>query len=205
MDLQSTQTVELIKALLQVQKEIRNPTKSLKNPFFKSSYAGLESVLIICRDILPENGITFIQAMMPIDGQDYLCTTLYHSSGQWIRSLSALRCKDPHDPQKFGSAVTYHRRYALMALLGIVGSDEDDDGNKATIPQPTGCEARASKVQIKKLLDLIGARTDILQKVVQFIEKQNGDCIHDLLDGDFEKIEKSVIGQLKVKAVSDDS
>jgi hypothetical protein len=69
-----------------------------------------------------------------IEGNSVLETTLYHTSGEWI---SGTQLVNPvkNDPQGLGSAITYARRYSLSAILGLV-SDDDDDANTATKPEP---------------------------------------------------------------------
>jgi hypothetical protein len=57
------------------------------------------------------------------------------ATGEKIGSVIGITCKDPNDPQKFGSALTYYRRYSLLALLGL--APEDDDGNAASQPART--------------------------------------------------------------------
>jgi hypothetical protein len=105
--------------------------KDSKNPFFNSSYASLHTILEAISDPLAEAGLTFTQ--FPV-GENGLCTIIAHAdSGEYIMSEYTMRpTKD--DPQGRGSAITYQRRYALGAVLGI-NIEEDDDANKASTPQ----------------------------------------------------------------------
>jgi len=123
---------QLAKALALAQKAMSNPKKGSKNPFFKSNYLNLPTVLELARDILPEYGLSFSQLIEVIGEKPYLTTVLMHQSGQWIKSIAPIICKDPNDPQKFGSSLTYMRRYSLQSMIGIVGNDEDDDGNRGS-------------------------------------------------------------------------
>jgi len=103
--------------------------KDKKNPFFKSSYADLASVFEAIRVPFAENGLAVTQTMELLDGfRQALVTTLLHCSGESIQSKMVL--PDIADPQKLGSAITYYRRYSLMAIAGIPA--EDDDGNAAS-------------------------------------------------------------------------
>jgi len=122
---------ELATALVAAQAEFGAVPKGSVNPFFKSKYAALPDVVSHATPILSKHGLAISQF---IDGEytegDALTTYLLHSSGQFISHTMRLHLvKD--DPQAQGSAVTYARRYAYMAALGLV-ADEDDDGNKAT-------------------------------------------------------------------------
>ena len=124
----SEQTNEISAALAKAQGEISNPAKEAQNPHFRSHYADLSSGINAVRAALAKNGIAFLQATRS-DGEIlFVDTRLSHSSGQWVESEFPA-CRFPAKPQEIGSALTYARRYALFALVGIAG--EDDDGNAA--------------------------------------------------------------------------
>ena len=128
---QSESITDLAKALLNVQRTVRPVTKDAENPFTKSWYASLNSVMDACRDTLIENGIWLCQYPVPVEQPNSLglVTQLTHAeSGQWQSSLAVVPLPKA-DPQGMGSAVTYARRYALTAMLGMV--TEDDDGEWA--------------------------------------------------------------------------
>jgi len=125
---QSESIAELAKALNKVQSEHLFALTDKENPFFKSKYADLSSVWSVARDPLIKNGLSVVQTfdvgnnMMPI-----IVTTLLHTSGEWIRGSLEMPILKA-DPQAVGSSITYGRRYALSAMLGIC--PEDDDGDK---------------------------------------------------------------------------
>ena len=117
-------------ALMQFQVKCGKIAKSADNPFFKSKYAPLPEILEAIQIPLSECGLTFAQ--FP-DG-DSLTTILMHpASGEWMEASYAMH-PVKLDPQSVGSAITYARRYALGAILGL-NIDEDDDGNKASAPE----------------------------------------------------------------------
>lgn len=120
-------------ALLQAQRAITFAVKDAKNPHFKSTYADLGSVIEACKPALNEAGIAFMQMPAPSDpGTIALTTRLVHESGEWIESTAT--CPLPkNDPQGYGSANTYLRRYALAAAVGLY--QDDDDGNAASQPR----------------------------------------------------------------------
>lgn len=125
--METTQTLtKIIEALLKSQKEIENVKKESENPFFKSKYADLNSLIEACKKILNDNGILILQ---PING-DMVETTLFHISGESITSRTKIVAKTDNNPQDQGSAITYARRYGLQSMLFM--SAEDDDGEKAT-------------------------------------------------------------------------
>lgn len=116
-------------ALLKAQKAITFAVKDAKNPHFKSTYADLGSVIDACKSALNEAGIAFMQMPSPSEpGTIALTTRLLHESGEWIESTAT--CPLPkNDPQGYGSANTYLRRYSLAAAVGLY--QDDDDGNAA--------------------------------------------------------------------------
>jgi len=126
---QSPSIAALAKALSDAQGKIKGAVKDADNPFFKSRYADLASVWDACRAQLSAAELAVIQTTANGISGVTVITTLAHSSGEWIRGSLTLRpVKD--DPQGAGSAITYARRYALAAMVGV--APEDDDGEAAS-------------------------------------------------------------------------
>lgn len=121
-------------ALNKAQSAIPTVSFDKVNPHFKSKYASLTAVWDACRKPLAENGLSVSQGFTENNDKIFCVTTLLHSSGEWMEfEFPMLISKQ--DMQGFGSASTYAKRYALSSLLGIV-SDDDDDGNSVSVPQP---------------------------------------------------------------------
>ncbi len=124
----------LAAALVKFQAEVKNPPNTADNPFFKSKYAPLNDVLNLVRPLLSKHGLGVIQAPSG-DGKDITLTTmLIHESGEWVELEPLTLQADKPTAQGAGSAITYARRYALSAALGI-SSEDDDDGNIASAPK----------------------------------------------------------------------
>ena len=125
----SDSITKIAAALLKAQRQITFAIKDARNPAFKSTYADLSSVIEACKPALNDAGISFVQMPAPSDpGTLALTTRLMHESGEWIESTAT--CPLPkHDPQGYGSATTYLRRYCLAAAVGLY--QDDDDGNAA--------------------------------------------------------------------------
>lgn len=132
------QVNEIAAALAKAQGMLTNPernrtvrvTSRKTGTSYEFSYATLDSIIALIRKPLSDNGLSFTQNFC--DGENgklRLETTLWHTSGQWIRTDIPV-IVDGNEAQAFGSAMTYAKRYALTALLGIA-ADEDDDGNAA--------------------------------------------------------------------------
>lgn len=121
----------IAKALAIFHKEMKPVEKDAPNPFFKSTYATLGNILNQIEEPLAKAGLTFVQIPM---GEDELKTILIETeSGESIEGTMKLM-PVKRDPQAQGSAITYGRRYALSAILGI-STEEDDDGNAASHPK----------------------------------------------------------------------
>lgn len=121
---------QLSGALSKAQAEMGKAPKDSANPFFKSKYADLATVVTTATPVLAKHDLAVAQACDESERGVTVVTVLMHKSGQWMSSrLNMVPVKN--DPQGIGSAITYARRYAYMGIIGLV-ADEDDDGNKAT-------------------------------------------------------------------------
>jgi len=127
----SESLVKLAPALAKAQKSFQAATKDSNNPFFKSKYADLGACVDACYPSLNDNGISLLQPVVLLDsGQSVVVTTLLHESGEWLSGSQPIIVAKQNDPQSFGAAVTYARRFALSAMVGL--KTEDDDGNTAS-------------------------------------------------------------------------
>jgi hypothetical protein len=131
----SESIVNLAVALSKAQGKMKHAIKDANNPFFHSKYADLASVVEASRPALVANGLSVIQ----VTWGNTLWTMLLHDSGEWIKGSIDLKpmrqvkdkgWEESHDPQSYGSCITYARRYAMAAITGV--ATEDDDGNAAS-------------------------------------------------------------------------
>lgn len=127
---------KLVPALIKFQAECPAIPKDKENPFFKNKdtgkkcmYADLATILDVTKEPRTKNGLAITQL---VNGET-LETYLFHESGQFLKS-EMLISNEKHNAQGFGSGLTYARRYALSAILGIA-ADDDDDGNEAANKQ----------------------------------------------------------------------
>lgn len=125
----SAEISALATALAGAQAEIENAAKDGNNPHFKSKYASMEAVVYACKATLPKHGLSYVQ--FPGMQGDYITVTtrLMHKSGEWMEGTLPMPV-GKRDAHSVGSAISYARRYSLMAVVGI--AQEDDDGNKAS-------------------------------------------------------------------------
>lgn len=123
----SPDITKLAGAMLKVQQSLSPASKDAENPFVNKRYATLNSVMDACRDALIVNGIWLAQYPVPVEaGHLGLVTKLVHAeSGQWQSSLMVMPLPKA-DPQGYGSALTYARRYGLATMVGLVTEVDDD-------------------------------------------------------------------------------
>jgi len=158
-----SQTItKLVAALAKAQGELKNPAKDKKNSHFGNWYADLATVIDTVMPVLATHGLAVIQ--MPCEWGDHpaLCTLLTHESGEWVESTMRTR-PSKTDPQGQGSAITYARRYALQAVVGVA-ADDDDDGNEASRPAPVAASRPSGdnhNPAIAKLAAAYGACKDM--------------------------------------------
>lgn len=154
----SEQINELGDALAKAQGAIKGALKSEDNPFFRSKYADLAATWDACREALSANGLSVVQVTGGDDPEIVRVTTrLIHASGQWIEGITVMR-PTKADPQGIGSTITYARRYALAAIVGV--APEDDDGNAASSGKEAAPPAKITEKQaadLDALIEEVGA------------------------------------------------
>lgn len=127
----------IYEALLEVQKELKNPQNTHTNPFFKSKYAPLPDILNQVRPVLNKHDLFITQSTgSNEEGIPYIETKVYHTVT--CQSMTSGRLYLPPDNQKVqgvGSAITYGRRYQLAAFLGISSEDDNDANNPEDKPE----------------------------------------------------------------------
>lgn len=119
---------DILKKLYKVQSEIGSISKDVTNPFYKSKYFDINSLIGQLQPLLKQHGLLLLQ---PIEDQK-VKSVIVEIDGEG-QVESAINLPDLQDPQKMGSAITYYRRYTLQSLLALQA--EDDDGNKAITKQ----------------------------------------------------------------------
>ena len=117
-------------AFVKAQADFGPALKTNTNPHFKSKYAGLDACVEAVIDALHKHGIGLMQRTMPCESGVAVETVFIHTSGETLSSGPLQVPASKQDPQGYGSALTYARRYSLMAACGI--APEDDDGNAAS-------------------------------------------------------------------------
>jgi len=148
----------LAQALVKAQAAFGRALKSSDNPYFRSKYADLGSVVDAVMEPLNDHGIAVIQRTEPSETGVIVETLFVHESGEQMSAGRLYLPAPQQDPQKYGGALTYARRYALMTACGI--APEDDDGNaasKALKDEQTKPITAEQAGEIRALIDEVGA------------------------------------------------
>lgn len=216
----SEQIQELAAAMVAAQGEITGAAKDSTNPHFRSSYADLSSVMEACKGALNRHGIAVLQPSVPSEpGTLAIDTLLMHTSGQWVSGRTVIPLQK-NDPQGFGSAMTYARRYSLAAMVGVCPEDDDGEGamnrgNQRPAPQQRNAPAARQNqnvspldgekfiIQVNELLESRGFTAEEIdhvhiaackQKKVESVAALSADnraaLIKAISDGKFDKLRK---------------
>lgn len=199
-NMMSVETKDLMGALAKAQGSMAGAVKDSSNPFFKSKYADLASVWDACRQPLALNGLSISQMTNFVGEEICLVTILGHSSGQWIKSVTPLPL-EKRDPQTLGKCITYCRRYALAAMVGVYQEDDDaesitDHSKKPVAAQPSktepmvAAEAVLTKEQVATIKGRIQGHSDVIsevlkktgKKLIQDIEYRRYNDVINLID-----------------------
>lgn len=183
----SEQINELATALSKAQSDMGGAVKDSANPFFKSNYADLTSVIKAIKQPFADNGLSYTQFPINDESGIGVCTRLMHSSGQWLEMGYTLPIIK-RDPQSASASVTYARRVAISAMAGIPTADDDaqsamirgDDKKKIT---------RGQSVIIQDLITETGSDSS------KFCKAFKCETVDDLLSGHFDR----AVAALKAK------
>ncbi len=139
----SESIAKIASAFVKAQSEMGNAVKDSKNPFFKSSYADLNSVREACLPALNKHGISVLQPTSVIEGKLYVETLLLHESGEYLSGMYEVVVGKQNDPQALGAAISYSRRYGLQSMVNIGAADDDGESavNRSFNSKPIATQA----------------------------------------------------------------
>jgi len=180
---------EIASALVKAQKEFGPALKTHTNPAFRSRYADLSACVEAVIDALNNNDIFLMQPTHECTDGVIVETIFIHSSGEQISSGKLHVPATKHDAQGYGSALTYARRYSLMAACGI--APEDDDGNNASKPKPAPAKpAPAPAPAAKAPVKVEGKDKEWQLKVVAKPEGDHGEWSQLVIDATMLQLEQ---------------
>jgi hypothetical protein len=158
----TTQKDTLASAMAKAFGEIDAAAKGVENPAFKRDgkalkYADINAVIDAIKPALINHGLFFTQRPEPHERGVQIETVLHHAGGETLSLGTLFVPADANNAQKFGSALTYARRYALVTAFGV--PVEDDDGNAAAAPKPPALISDADYTLIIQLIEATSTDT----------------------------------------------
>jgi hypothetical protein len=177
---------EIASALVKAQKAFGPALKSSTNPHFRTRYADLSACIEAVIDSLNGSGIAMIQKTFEHTDGVVIETVFIHESGETLECGRLYVPASKADPQGFGSALTYARRYSLMAACGI--APEDDDGQSASKPKPAPAKAAP---EAKAPVRIEGKDTPWQLKVVAKPDGNHGEWSQLIIDATMLQIEQA--------------
>jgi len=198
----SEKTDKIFPAYIKAQSGMSKLVKESTNPFFKSKYADLAAVTEACNPALHENGIAHFSTNRKDGDGINVSIYLIHESGQWMRS----DCHIPSvksDPQAYGSAYTYGRRYGITAATGLAATDSDDDGNAATSasnkasPPPQKPISEVQKENIIQLIEKADFSQDQIIKSFLWASSARTENLDELKQAEAAKLISFITNKLK--------
>lgn len=189
---QPVKTSQLAEAIHAAQSELRNPKKDSQNPFFNSSYLGLDSLLELLRGVFNKHGISILQDVVSSPAGVGCKTLLLHKSGEVMSFGPLLLPAVKQDPQAYGSAISYARRYHLQAVAGVAGVDDDAESAmpaRASVASPRALNGGSvpESGDVSAVVASVGRKTDKGPYCVTFADH-----------GDFFTFDKDVATQAEL-------
>lgn len=136
----------LAPALVKAQQKMGAALKDSKNPFFKSSYADLGAVIDATVPVFNAEGIAVLQTpMTAFNGKAVIQTILLHESGEYLASETDIVSAKQNDPQAYGSAISYARRYGLQSTATIKTTDDDGEAAMDRFPKKESSATESRK------------------------------------------------------------
>lgn len=193
----ATENKNIYAALCKAQQSFKPAVKDTANPFFKSKYADLASIWDACKDALAANDLFVSQSLSVVETGTVLITKVYHVSGEYIESTCPVICAKANDPQAFGSAVTYTRRYSLAPILGIITDDDDAEGamvRPAANAQPK--QQKPAQIPFKPATE---EQKDLYKEILQneFWNDQRESALEVMNTLDYNKMAQTIAGMQK--------
>jgi hypothetical protein len=170
---------EIATALVKAQKAFGPALKTKTNPHLRSKYADLAAVIEAVCDALNDNGIMFMQLTHDATDGVVVETMFVHESGETMSAGRLHIVTAKFDPQGFGSALTYARRYSLMAACGIAPEDDDAEGVHGRHPKDVAAAKKKPELppainadQAIEISDLIKETKSDVEGVFVWIDTQ---------------------------------
>lgn len=165
-----TPSKTIFQALVAAQKNFEAAAKTSNNPHFRSKYAALDACVDAVKEALNNEGIFLLQKTHDCTDGVMVETIFIHESGEQLSGGVLHVPASKHDAQGYGSALTYARRYSLLAACGI--APEDDDGNAATKapPKPSPAQVKTVLTEMQEALQLVTTQTGVKTAAQSYLD-----------------------------------
>ena len=184
----------LYTSLAKAQEEMETATTDKNNPFFKSKYADLTSIVRASRPFLSKNGLSVIQRITTNEEDNmYLKTRLCHMSGQWIESKMPINPVD-WKIQSIGAYITYLKRYTLAAIVGVATDDANDDDGESAMDRNNNSKKKKdtlSDEEVKEICFSLNRVPEYKQEIDSFLNKQKISNYKDMTRETYSKVLKN--------------
>ncbi|MBS3903730.1 MAG: ERF family protein [Simkania sp.] len=160
---------ELAKAMAVAQGEMKPAVESAKNTHFKKSYSTINDIIDCTREPLSKNGLSVWQNVTVDQHGVSITTRVAHESGQWMEFGPLSMPLATPTPQSIGSVITYGKRYALCAALGVSTGEKDDDAEEAEQPfrAQQAAKSSAKPQEEAKVLMISAIQANTLESMVR--------------------------------------
>ena len=190
---ESKDTAKLAEAFAKAQGEYKRITYNRENPYFKSEYADLDTIVGSAEKALTKYGLAFYQETWLDDGATILVSILKHASGQWISSRTRI-VPPKNDPQSYGSTLSYQKRYQAQLLLRVtIAHDLDDDDAEVAMVDARQITAKGTALNTK--YNPKDVSPDVITK------EQLQELDYELAE--FPDIGEQVLDGLKIRSLAD--
>lgn len=193
---ESAETNKLAEAFAKAQGEYKRVTYNRENPYFKSSYADLDTIVEAVKDPFAKYGLSFYQyTKISDEGATLLISVLKHSSGQWISSRTRI-IPPKNDPQSYGSTLSYQKRYQAQCLLRVtIAHDLQDDDAEVAMIDSRDIMAKGTAVNTKY--------NPKEQSAEVITKEQLEELEYELSDPDYQDIAEQVLDGLRIQSLAD--
>jgi hypothetical protein len=176
---------ELALALTKAQAEMGGAVTDADNPYFKSKYADLGSIIRVIKPPFAKHGLSYLQFPISEDDRIGVETVLIHSSGQYMSEKYTMRVPKA-DPQSAGGVISYCRRYALQAVCGIPAVDSDGE-EYMQVARNAESNTESNQVDLSSETVWPGKQKHHGKKL-GYIAKNDPDYLRDVLKNKFDLI-----------------
>lgn len=196
----SDQINEIAKAMSEAQNKIKPALKDGLNPHFRSKYTSIAGVWESLREPMTSNGLTIWQDVTTHEKGVSVETRIVHSSGQWVEFGPLTMPVGKADAQGFGSCISYAKRYALCAAIGIVSTDEDDDAVSA-VDKSSGEVVKhplITQEQVKTIIAMTKEASMDTDAVTKFLSFMGVTKFMDIKASDYDRAVKALQKKIEV-------